>query len=108
MSTSGLIFDHNIVFLMDEHHSKYRSWGSLQLGHKPLSCQKVLKRNKMKPGGNLPFLMEVICLLLLLCRLLPFGFYGDCLHILVWHYASHTVGTQESVILINGNNNYAR
>lgn len=57
MSTYGLIFDHNIVFLMDEHHSKYRSWGSLQLGHRPLSCQKVLKRNKMKPGGNLPFLM---------------------------------------------------
>lgn len=32
-------FQHNIVFLMDERHAKYRSWGSLQIGHELLSYE---------------------------------------------------------------------
>lgn len=49
-----MIFEQNIVFLTDEQHANYRSWGSLQLRQKPLNCEKVLKINKMKPGGDTP------------------------------------------------------
>lgn len=54
MSTAGMIFEQNIVFLSDKHHANYRSRGSLQSGHKPLNCTKVPKRNKMKPEATCP------------------------------------------------------
>lgn len=102
MSATGMIFEQNIVFLTDEQQANYRSWGSLQLRQKPLNCEKILKINKMKPGGDIPFSCCFIDY-----RLFSL-FYEDCIHIYVWHCASYTVSTQWKFILINGNNNHAR